>query len=166
MPEPWLRGTTPYPDPIRSQLLFSFEQTLEDVESHTRDLPDEDMSASPGGIASISFHIGHIAGSINRLFTYAAGQSLSEQQMIALRKEAEPRQTREELMCLLRQSIDAASKALAAIDPISYQEPRYVGRKKLPTTVGNLLVHVAEHTQRHVGQLITTAKILKSQSVR
>jgi hypothetical protein len=46
------------------------------------------------------------------------------------------------------------------MNPADFDQPRYVGRKRLPTTVGGLLVHLADHTQRHVGQTITTAKVI------
>jgi len=39
---------------------------------------------------------------------------------------------------------------------------RGVGRKQLPTSIGGALIHVADHTQRHVGQVVTTAKVLKA----
>jgi hypothetical protein len=37
-----------------------------------------------------------------------------------------------------------------------------VGRKKLPTTVIGLIVHLAEHTQRHVGQAVSAAKLARA----
>ena len=50
---------------------------------------------------------------------------------------------------------------LAATPPESLGDERLVGRAALPSTVRGLLFHGAEHTQRHVGQVITTAKIVR-----
>jgi len=87
---------------------------------------------------------------------------LDESQLAALRSEMEPGASREELLARVHQALDSAGAAIRGIDPGALAETRVVGRKRLPTTVVGLLVHIAEHTQRHVGQAITTAKIVRA----
>ena len=43
-------------------------------------------------------------------------------------------------------------------------ETRWVGRKRIPSNVLGLLFHAAEHMQRHTGQLLVTAKVLRNSS--
>jgi uncharacterized damage-inducible protein DinB len=60
----------------------------------------------------------------------------------------------------LRTALAASKRRVQTFSPEQYNGERGVGRMMLPTTVGSLLVHCAEHTQRHLGQAITTAKVL------
>ena len=121
----------------------------------------EQIWASPQGIAPVGFHLRHIAGSIDRLLTYALGRKLDERQTTELRKEMEPGAFWEELFSGLEKALENGEKILRALDPGVLHEPRFVGRRQLPTTLIGLLVHVAEHTQRHVGQAIVTAKLVR-----
>jgi hypothetical protein len=57
--------------------------------------------------------------------------------------------------------IDEALNQLRRTPVESLGAAREVGRAKLPSTVLGLLFHAAEHTSRHVGQLITTLKIVR-----
>ena len=105
----------------------------------------------------------HIAGSVDRLTTYLEGRPLSDEQMSALKREQEPGATRDELLAALEHAFLTAEAVVRAIDPRTWADRRTVGRKELPTTVGGLITHIAEHTQRHVGEAIITAKVIRSQ---
>ena len=164
--EPWLRGTITGAHPVLAQLLYSFEQAREDLEHFTEGLGEQEMWAQPFGLASVAFHIRHTAGSIDRLLTYARGEQLSDAQMQALKSEAVAGGGREEILQQFRERLAAASDQARQFDPDVLGEERKVGRKGLPTTTGALLVHIAEHTQRHVGQAIVTAKIVKAGAAR
>jgi hypothetical protein len=115
---------------------------------------------SPFGIEPAAFHIRHIARSIDRLLTYAAGRPLSAQQIISLQTELGPPATRTALFFELHAELKKGAIRIRAFEVRKLDELREVGNKRLPTTLGGVLVHVADHTQRHVGQAITTAKIV------
>ncbi len=124
-------------------------------------LIDEELNARLGEIAPIAFHIRHIGRATDRLLTYAEGNPLTAEQISAMKAELTPGATRDQLFAELNQALDAAAKRIRALSVEDLNHPRTVGRQQMPTTVGGLLVHVADHTQRHVGQAITTAKIVK-----
>ena len=123
-----------------------------------------ELWVTPGGAASAGYHVRHAIGSLDRLFTYARGEQLSRDQLSALREEGRMDE-REGIQAALVAEFDAAvDRALAQLrstDPATLLEPREVGRAKLPSTVLGLLCHAAEHTQRHVGQLVTTGKVVR-----
>jgi len=158
--EPWLRGTRTEIDAVRRAVLHAFELAAEDIAKWCDPLSDEELEARPSGLPSIGFHLRHIARSLDRLLTYAEGQQLSERQMKALKSEMEAGAGREATFMEFAKGIEVAVDRVLAISPLSYEELREVGKKKLPTTVGGLLVHCADHTQRHTGQAVTTAKIV------
>ncbi len=112
-------------------------------------------------LAPVAFHLRHIARSLDRLLTYAEGHSLSDEQIDALKAELAPDAKREALFAELSAAIAKSAARVRAMDASSLEEPRTVGKHQLPTTLGGLLVHFADHTQRHVGQAITTAKIVR-----
>jgi uncharacterized damage-inducible protein DinB len=160
-PEPWLRGTlTDVPSVIRA-VLHALELASEDVEHWAAALNDTELSERVFCLPSVAQQMLHIARSIDRLLTYAEGKQLSETQLAALRSESTTT-PREELFAEFRSSLDAAATRVRAFSPATFNEPRAVGRKQLPTTLGGLLVHVADHTQRHVGQLVTTVKVIEA----
>src|SRR5262249_31656447 len=112
------------------------------------------------GLPSLAFQLRHIARSIDRLLTYAEGHLLNDDQLAGLRSEAEPNATRPGLFSELDAALDGAADRIRALAGSDFNQPRTVGKKALPTTLAGLLIHVADHTQRHVGQAITTAKLL------
>jgi hypothetical protein len=160
MVEPWLRGTLTEVDALRRQVLHALELAGEDVERWCAGLSDVEMNARPFGVASVAFHLRHIAGSLDRLLTYAEGGALSGEQMDALRSEMNDGASAEVVLADVRAGLGDAAQRVRMISPGSYEEPRFVGRARLPSAVGSLLIHCAEHTQRHVGQAITTAKFV------
>jgi len=158
--EPWLRGTLTDVDAVRRQVLHALELAREDVDQWCAGLTDAEMDARPFGIAPVAFHLRHIARSLDRLLTYAEGRQLSPDQMDALRSELKPGAVAEVVIAEVRAGLGEAAERIRLISPASYEEVRGVGRAMLPSTVGGLLVHCAEHTQRHVGQAVTTARIV------
>lgn len=160
MVEPWLRGTHTDVPAILRQILHALELAAEDIELWCASLNDPEMEARPFGIAPVGFHLRHIARSLDRLLTYAEGAQLSPAQLAALTSELVAPPDKAAVLAEVRQAIASASDRVQAVGSGSFEEPRYVGRKRLPTTVGGLLVHCAEHTQRHVGQAVTTAKVV------
>jgi uncharacterized damage-inducible protein DinB len=156
-PEPWLRGPVRGVNPLVAPVFYAFEQAREDLAAFTRGLTTEQIWLQPHHFGSVGFHLRHIAGSIDRLITYLQGEQLSEEQLSALSREAEPGASRELLLSEVDQATRRAERVIQALDPAILEEPREVGRKRLPTTVVGLLVHIAEHTQRHVGQAISAS---------
>jgi Protein of unknown function (DUF664). len=160
--EPWLRGPIPDVHPLLAPVLFSFQQAREDVARATEGLTKDQLWARPGNAASVGFHIRHIGRSVDRLMTYLQGRQLDEAQLKALASEGEPGADRDQLLEEMACLLERAEQTVRALDVTTLSEPRGVGRKQLQTTVIGLLVHIAEHTQRHVGQVITTTKLLRS----
>jgi uncharacterized damage-inducible protein DinB len=160
LPEPWLRGTLGDVPVVPRAVLHALELAEEDLQRWCGGLTDEELNARPGGIAPAAFHLRHIARSIDRLLTYADGGQLTGEQIAMLKTELDPGATRDELFAEVKSALARSAARIRAIDANRLEETRKVGKKELPTTVGGLLVHVADHTQRHVGQAITTAKIV------
>jgi uncharacterized damage-inducible protein DinB len=158
--EPWLRGTLTEVAAVPRAVLHALELAREDIEKWCGSLSDEQLNARPAGIAPVAFHVRHIGGSIDRLLTYAEGTQLSEQQLAALKSELDAGAKRPALLAEFHAALAKAAARIRAFDGANLDEKRGVGKRGLPTTVGGLLVHVADHTQRHVGQAITTAKIV------
>jgi uncharacterized damage-inducible protein DinB len=161
LPEPWMRGPIPGVSPLLAPILYSFQQAREDLAKWTEGLNAEQIWDAPHGFGSVGFHLRHIAGSVDRLMTYVQGQQLSPEQMAYLKAEKEPGATRDVLLAGMDAAFQKAEGVIRSIDPATLTDPRGVGRKMLPTTVIGLLVHIAEHTQRHVGQAISAAKWAK-----
>ena len=155
-----MRGPIEGVHPLLAPVLYSFQMAREDLEKYTADLPPGRLWATPHGLASVGFHILHIAGSANRLVTYLQGRELSAAQLQAMVAEGSPGAlSRDQLLAALNHAFRDAEAVIRAIDPATLADARTVGRKRLPTTVTGLLTHIAEHTQRHVGQAISAAKL-------
>ena len=162
LPEPWLRGPVEGVDPLIAPILCSFTQAREDLAQHTEGLTPDEIWARPYDLGSLGFHMRHIAGSTNRLMTYVEGKQLSEAQLAALKEEAQPGASRDELMEEIALAFQHAEAVVRSVKPEQLSQPREVGRKRLPTTVIGLLTHIAEHTQRHLGQAISAAKLARA----
>jgi uncharacterized damage-inducible protein DinB len=159
-PEPWLRGTHGELDGVVRQFVHSMEQTEEDLNRWCAELSDEEMNARPMELPPVAFHLRHIARSLDRLLSYAEGTQLNETQKAAMRAEMDDGAPAAEVFAELKAALKRSKARAQAFSAEQYHEERGVGRKMLPTTVGSLIVHCAEHTQRHLGQAITTAKVL------
>jgi hypothetical protein len=161
-PEVWLRGPLPdYIDELQP-VAHSLLQVREELDGVTT-MTTAQLWARPGGAASVGFHLRHLAGSLDRLMTYARGKPLSVAQYEYL--ASEERGYADTAAALVRQAQDAIDRALTQVrgTPLcTLDEAREVGRHRLPSTVLGLLFHAAEHAQRHSAQIITTAKIIRS----
>jgi DinB superfamily len=160
--EPWLRGPLEGVHPLLAPTLHAYMQALEDIAHWTDGLSDAQIWSRPHGLAPVGFQLRHIAGSVERLTTYLAGQQLASPQLEAARREMEPGLGRAALLEMLTRSLQDSERAIRALDPATLTDARTVGRKQLPSTVAGLVVHLAEHTQRHVGELIVTTKLARA----
>ena len=163
LPEVWMRGALPGYAPLLQPVAHSLLQSLEEVRERVATLTPEQLWVRPGGAASAGYHVRHAAGSLERLLTYARGEQLSAAQLEALKKEGEPDLEAGAPARLVQLFSVAVERALAQVRNTpegTLLEPRGVGRAQLPSTVVGLLFHAAEHTQRHAGQMVTTAKIV------
>jgi len=163
LPEPWLRGTLTNVSPVVRAVLHALELVREDTSRFCGELTDAELHARPFGLAPVAFHLRHIARSIDRLLTYAEERTLSEGQLAALKAELGSVSTRGEVLSELERALADAESRILAFDVTKLDEIKTVGRRQLPTTVAGLLVHVADHSQRHLGQAITTAKVVAAQ---
>ena len=164
LPEPWLRGPIPGAHPFVAPTIAALQQAREDLTHWTEGLTPAQIWASPHGFGSLGFHLRHIAGSTGRLITYLAGGSLDNAQFASLAGEHEPAGAdRAELLALVEAAFQHAETVLRALDPATFTDTRGVGRRQLPTTVIGLVVHLARHPQRHVGQVIAAAKLARLQ---
>lgn len=160
--EPWLRGTLTEVDAVRRAVLHALELAREDVERWSADLNDAELESLPLGLPSVGRQMRHIVRTLDRLLTYAEGRQLSPEQLQTLKTEANASASRKESFAEFESGLSSAMQRIRAFHPENYGESRGVGRKMLPTTVAGLLVHCADHTQRHVGQLVTTAKVIEA----
>ena len=163
--EAWQRGPVPGFEPLLMPVVHALIQAREDLERLITTVPPDHVWRRPGGAASIGFHVRHAGGALDRLFTYARGESLSDAQRAALKGEGESGDPPAPLAAVVAdvdRIIDAAMDQLRATSRDSLLDGRKVGRAGLPATVLGLLFHAAEHTTRHVGQAITTALIQRS----
>jgi hypothetical protein len=166
-PEVWLRGALPDVPPLLQPVAHGLLQCRLEVRATVPTLSDGELWATPGGAASAGYHVRHAIGSLDRLFTYARGEQLSPAQKEALASEGRSEERvgiQEALVADFDAAVERALAQIRATDPSTLLEPREVGRARLPSTVLGLLFHAAEHTQRHVGQLVTTAKVVRSDS--
>jgi uncharacterized damage-inducible protein DinB len=157
--EPWLRGTHTDLDAVRRAVVHALELAREDIHRWCGTLDSDQLESEPLGLPSVGFQLRHIARSLDRLMTYAEGDALSEAQLLALHQE---HQALAGSAVEASEAIERAIERLLAFSPDQFEQTRGVGRALLPATVAGLLIHSAEHTQRHVGQAITTAKVVRA----
>jgi uncharacterized damage-inducible protein DinB len=169
--EPWLRGTHADVPAAGRAVLHALELALDDLTKWTAGLSDTEVHAQPLALPPIAFHLRHIARSTDRILTYAEGEQLSGEQLALLKSEqAAAEQGSEgeleslaELLSEVEVSFTDAAERIRVLATANLDTPRFVGRKQLPTSIGGAMIHVADHTQRHVGQVVTTAKVIKAQ---
>lgn len=163
--EVWLRGPVPDTPGLLQPVAHALLQCREELTAKLTGLTPEQIRERPNGVASIGFHARHAAGSLDRLFTYARGERLTSVQLAALAAEANGDLTPNApatLVAAFDEAVERALEQLRTTSEATLLDARSVGRAQLPSTVLGLLFHAAEHTQRHVGQLVTTAKWLQS----
>jgi uncharacterized damage-inducible protein DinB len=146
---------------VHRAVLHALELAREDITRCCGDLTAEELNDRPRGLASVGFHLLHTARSVDRLLTYAEGRQLEDAQLTALNTELDTNGTPEQLFTEFYSGLTDGARRVRALSGSNLETTRTVGRRRLPTSLGGLLVHVAEHTQRHVGQAITTAKIVR-----
>ncbi|RAI93860.1 DinB family protein [Algoriphagus yeomjeoni] len=163
-PEVWLRGPIDGYPLLLQPVVHAVLQAQEEIHGLMKDFPSDLLWERPAGMASAAFHLQHLTGVLDRMVTYAKAESLSKIQFDNLKKEGEldHNLTTEELLSHLDLQILAFLEFIARINADTLTEFRGVGRAKLPSTVGGLLFHAAEHTQRHFGQLLVTVRILQN----
>jgi uncharacterized damage-inducible protein DinB len=143
-------------------VLHALDLSLDDLTKWTGGLTDAEVHAEPLGLTSVAFHLRHIARSTDRLLSYAEGKQLSAEQLAALKAERAGEEALAELLAEVEASFSNAAERVRVLATANFDTLRGVGRKQLPTSIGGALIHVADHTQRHVGQVVTTAKVLKA----
>jgi uncharacterized damage-inducible protein DinB len=158
--EPWLRGTFTDVKAVPRGVLHALQLAQEDLEKWCRPLTEEQLNARPAELPAVAFHLRHIARSMDRLLSYAEGNPLAVAQLTELKAEPEPSAPGKVIFEELNTAFRRSSERVRALAGANLEVTRKVGRKQLPSTLGGLLVHMAEHTQRHVGQAITTAKVV------
>jgi uncharacterized damage-inducible protein DinB len=166
-PEAWLRGPVgdvPAPlQPVAHALL----QAADEVAALLQGVSSDVLWARPHGVASAGFHVQHMRGVLDRLFTYARGEQLTPGQMAELAAEGTrpaSAASAADLTKAFREQVELALAQLSGTDEETLGDPRAVGRRQLPSTVQGLLFHAAEHVQRHVGQLLVTVRVQQSAS--
>jgi uncharacterized damage-inducible protein DinB len=142
--------------------LHALDLALDDITKWTEGLTDAEVHSKPLGLPSVAFHLRHIARSSDRILSYAEGNQLSAEQLAALKAEQTGEESLAALLAEVEASFSNAAERVRVLATADFDTFRGVGRKQLPTSIGGALVHVADHTQRHVGQVVTTAKVLKA----
>ncbi|GAB2686799.1 hypothetical protein GCM10027037_06030 [Mucilaginibacter koreensis] len=165
LPEVWMRGPQPQIPALLQPIAFALQQAREEIVALMQDFPEHLLWLKPAGLASPAFHLQHLSGVLDRLFTYAKGEALNEDQLIYLKAEGKPEATAgvsQDFVNQFNKQVDKAIAQLQQTDTNTLTEARGVGRAQLPSTVMGLYTHAAEHTMRHFGQLLVTVKILKA----
>src|ERR1035438_7317158 len=160
--EPWLRGTHTEGPAAGAAVLHALDLALDDLAKWTEGLTDAEVHSHPLDLPSVAFHLRHIARSTDRLLSYAEGNQLSAEQLTALKAEQGGDESLPVLLAEVEVSFSNAADRARVLATANFDTFRGVGRKQLPTSIGGALIHVADHTQRHTGQVVTTAKVLKA----
>ena len=167
LPEVWLRGPVPGVPALLQPVAHALLQAREELAAALADFPPALLNERPGDVASVGFHLRHLAGVLDRTFTYARNEVLNPAQLAALAAESDPLPATAETLAQLQQrfaqQVDHALAQLRHTDFAAFTELRGVGRAQVPSTVIGLLVHAAEHTTRHLGQLLVTAQWVRSE---
>jgi uncharacterized damage-inducible protein DinB len=161
LPEYWLRGPLPGIPPLLQPVAHALLQARDEVTTILQNFDEALLWQKPAGVASVGFHLQHLSGVLDRLFAYARGQSLLPDQLQQLKAEGKeaPEITVQQLVQAFQQQVEKALDQLRHTDETTLLEARKVGRAGLPSTALGLLVHAAEHTMRHTGQLLVTVRV-------
>ncbi|HBT10626.1 MAG TPA: DinB family protein [Leeuwenhoekiella sp.] len=163
-PEVWLRGPIEEIPQLLQPAAHALLQTSEELPYWLDEFPDEQLWEKPAGRASVGFHLKHLTGVLDRMLSYAQGRALTQEQFDYLKSEGiqDETSTAEELIANFQQKVVQALAYFKTLDESTIKSARTVGRKELPSTVIGLLFHAAEHSQRHLGQLIATVSFVKA----
>jgi hypothetical protein len=165
-PEAWLRGPVAGVPPLLQPVAHALVQAADEVDALAGRIAADTLWLRPHGLASAGFHLQHMRGVLDRLFTYAQGRTLSDEQLAQLRAEGTPPAHEPDATVLaraFREQVERALDQLRATDPATLTDARAVGRMQLPSTVQGLLFHAAEHVQRHLGQLLVTVRTAQAE---
>lgn len=160
--EVWMRGPVADVPMVLQPVAHALLQATEEVEEALYGFDDNNLWTKPAGMASVGFHLQHMRGVIDRLFTYARSETLTAVQFEYLQREGAGEETSSELVQRFKQQVQVALNQLRATSGQEVFASRGIGRKQIPTTMLGLLFHAAEHTQRHLGQLLVTVKWVTS----
>lgn len=163
-PEVWQRGKIEGIPPLLQPVAHALLQADEEVQKISADVPADKLWIKPFGLASAGFHLQHMTGVVDRLFTYARNEQLTQNQLQYLSLEGKENASLDatQLAQNFHHKVSECVNELKAVDTTILTETRFVGRKKIPTTTIGLYVHTAEHIMRHVGQLLVTVSVLKN----
>ncbi|MFD0794369.1 DinB family protein [Mucilaginibacter litoreus] len=163
-PEVWLRGPLINMPPLLQPVAHALLQAREELNALMESFDEGYLWQPVAGMASAGFHLQHLTGVLNRLFTYARNEGLTEEQLDYLKEEGKPTTkvyTSAQLVKNFNQEVEAALRQLSQEVEDRLTDFRGVGRQQLPSTLIGLYTHAAEHTMRHLGQLIVTVNVLK-----
>ena len=165
--EVWLRGPVEGIPALLQPAAHALLQSSEEIKKYLRSFPEHLLNRKPYGRASVGFHLRHITGVLDRMITYAKDQDLSNAQFKYLENEgnSDTHKSSKQLIIAFEQKVEDALKFFITLKTTELTEVRTVGRKKLPSTIIGLLFHSAEHSQRHVGQLMVTISILNHDDI-
>ncbi len=166
-PEFWQRGPVAGITPLLQPAAHAILQAYEEVEEELKDFPGTLLWETPAAVASVGFHLQHMTGVLDRLFTYANKSPLSTEQLLFLEKEGKVNTALrvEDLLLQFNRQVEKAIEQLRHTPETTLLDPRGIGRKQIPTNVLGLLFHAAEHLQRHTGQLIVTVRVLRTAAI-
>ncbi|GAA4317275.1 hypothetical protein GCM10023149_14770 [Mucilaginibacter gynuensis] len=166
LPEVWQRGPVDGIAPLLQPVAHALLQAREELNELMTDFPEDKLPEKPAGLASPAFHLQHLTGVLDRLFTYANNEMLNEEQLQYLAAEGklpEIPYSVAQLTAAFNKQVDKALQQLSNTNEAALTEVRYVGRARVPSTMIGLYVHAAEHTMRHLGQLLVTVRVLQQQ---
>lgn len=166
-PENWLRGPVSGIPDLLQPVAHALLQSLEEIKIYTKDFPSEMLYIKPAGRATVAFHLKHITGVLDRMLTYAKQNALSDAQFNYLKNEEKTEENGSTPLFIeaFEEKVNEALEYFKTLNPAKLTEIRTIGRKKLPSTVIGMLFHAAEHSQRHVGQLLVTVSVLEKDEI-
>jgi uncharacterized damage-inducible protein DinB len=158
--EPWMSGTHGDVPVVGRAVIHALDLAMLDLTKWTEGLSDVEVHTQPYGLPTVAFHLRHIARSVDRILTYAEGHALTHEQLALLKAEQLGEESLDSMLGEVSIAFASAGDRIRLLALMDMETFRGVGRKQLPTSIGGTLIHVADHTQRHVGQVVTTAKVL------
>jgi hypothetical protein len=163
--EVWLRGPIEGVPALLQPVAHTLLQSREEVTTMMQNFPEIFLWVKPARMASPAFHLQHLTGILDRLFTYARGEMLSPAQLEYLSlegKETNHAPGLDALVANFHKQVDVALAQLRTTNEATLTDSRGVGRAQIPSTVIGVLSHAAEHVMRHTGQLLVTTGVLRN----